>query len=294
MKAKSLVSVAFLLVSLAVNAQVPQLLNFQGRVTVNGTNFDGAGLFKFSLVNSNGSATFWSNDGTGSGGTEPGNAVSLAVSAGFYSVLLGDATQPNMTVIPATVFTNGDVRIRAWFNDGVNGSQILTPDQRIAAVGYAMVAAKVAYSTPLTRYLSIPAASFLPYSTGINYFDNAGVGRYANSGGYETFKASVFLPHEATVTGIKARVLDNSTTGSVQVGLWEINRDDIRGLLVLLATTAPFASSQPQTLTNAAPLSQKIDNIGARYDLEIVFNLATASLDIRDVLISYTVDNPAP
>jgi hypothetical protein len=30
-----------------------------------------------------------------------------------------------------------------WFNDGVNGSQLLTPDQRIASVGYAMMAANV-------------------------------------------------------------------------------------------------------------------------------------------------------
>jgi formylglycine-generating enzyme required for sulfatase activity len=31
-----------------------------------------------------------------------------------------------------------------WFNDGTNGSQLLAPDQRLAAVGYAMVAAGLA------------------------------------------------------------------------------------------------------------------------------------------------------
>jgi hypothetical protein len=31
-------------------AQVPQLINYQGRVAVNGTNFDGTGQFKFALV----------------------------------------------------------------------------------------------------------------------------------------------------------------------------------------------------------------------------------------------------
>jgi formylglycine-generating enzyme required for sulfatase activity len=30
-----------------------------------------------------------------------------------------------------------------WFDDGMNGSQLLTPDQRIAAVGYAMVASSL-------------------------------------------------------------------------------------------------------------------------------------------------------
>ena len=59
-------------------------------------------------------------------------------------MLLGDATLPNMTIVPAAVFTNPDVRLRVWFNDGTNGSQLLTPDQRIAAVGYAMIAGNVA------------------------------------------------------------------------------------------------------------------------------------------------------
>src|SRR2546422_97797 len=44
-------------------AQVPQLINFQGRVAVDGVNFNGAAEFKFALVNGDGSASFWSNDG---------------------------------------------------------------------------------------------------------------------------------------------------------------------------------------------------------------------------------------
>ncbi len=123
-------------------AQVPQLINYQGRVAVGGTNFNGTGQFKFALVNSNGVPTFWSNNGTSVNGSEPTAAVSLTVVNGLYSVLLGDATLPNMTVVPATVFTNLDVRLRIWFNGGA-GSQLLTPDQRIAAVGYAMMSANV-------------------------------------------------------------------------------------------------------------------------------------------------------
>jgi hypothetical protein len=36
------------------------------------------------------------------------------------------------------------VRLRVWFNDGTHGSQLLTPDQRIVAVGYAMMAGNAA------------------------------------------------------------------------------------------------------------------------------------------------------
>ena len=134
----------FLGIIASLQAQVPQLINYQGRVAVNGTNFDGTGQFKFALVNADGSTTFWSNDGTSTTGAQPTAAVSLTVTKGLYSVLLGDATLTNMTVVPSTVFNNSDVRLRVWFNDGSTGWQQLTPDQRIAAVGYAMMAGSVA------------------------------------------------------------------------------------------------------------------------------------------------------
>ena len=124
------------------SAQVPQMINYQGRVAVGdpAVNFNGTGEFKFALVNGDGSASYWSNDGTSTEGSEPTAAVSLTVTKGLYSVLLG----ANMTAIPNSVFANSDVRLRVWFNDGTNGSQLLTPDQRIAAVGYAMAASTVA------------------------------------------------------------------------------------------------------------------------------------------------------
>lgn len=127
------------------HAQVPSILNYQGRVAVSGTNFDGTGQFMFALVSSSGTATYWSNDGTSTAGSQPVNAVSLTVSKGFYSVLLGDVSIPNMTAIPASVFTNTKVELRVWFNDGTgHGWQQLAPDQRIAAVGYAMVSGSAA------------------------------------------------------------------------------------------------------------------------------------------------------
>ncbi len=124
---------------------IPQLLNYQGRIVAGGTNFNGTGQFKFALVNGDGTQTFWSNDNTSSGGSEPAAGVTLPVANGLYSVLLGDtALGAAMTAIPAEVFsTNADVRLRVWFNDGSHGWQLLTPDQRIAAVGYAVIAGNV-------------------------------------------------------------------------------------------------------------------------------------------------------
>lgn len=133
-----------------LQAQVPQIIGYQGRVVVDGVNFDSTtaghpGVFKFALVNADGSETFWSHDGTSVAGSAPVAGVALTVTKGLYSVLLGDANPPlGMVPIGPAVFTHAEVRLRVWFDDGVNGLQLLTPDQRIAAVGYALMAGNVA------------------------------------------------------------------------------------------------------------------------------------------------------
>jgi hypothetical protein len=74
---------------------------------------------------------------------EPDAAVTLNVTNGLYEVLLGDGGVANMASIPASVFENPDVRLRVWFNDGTHGFQMLSPDKRIAAVGYTLMAENV-------------------------------------------------------------------------------------------------------------------------------------------------------
>ncbi len=212
------------------SAQVPHLLQHQGRIAVDGVNFNGSGQFKFALVNAgtnvaqqatatasvlagagtvvavNVTATGMGytsppavtvNAGSGSGAElqavvtagavtainvvnggsgyppivgitidpppptwvfqgywanaaddspldgEPDAAVTLAVTNGLYEVLLGDTALPNMAAIPAAVFSQPDVRLRVWFNDGTHGFQLLSPDKRIAAVGYTLMAENV-------------------------------------------------------------------------------------------------------------------------------------------------------
>jgi hypothetical protein len=210
-------------------AQVPHLINYQGRVAVSGVNFDGAGHFKFALLDAGTNlavqaeamaATFDLNGGilgvyvgvlgdgytdppaveiqsaTGTGavleaqvaygkvgsilvvapGTgyspndviviappppmihhevywsnatrvvpeiEPTDAVAISVNKGLYAVLLGDETIVNMSPLVAEQLAHPDVRLRVWFDDGIHGSQQVVPDQRIAAVGYALIAQTV-------------------------------------------------------------------------------------------------------------------------------------------------------
>ncbi len=144
MKYRILTFLGALLLAAILDAQVPQILNYQGRVQVGTTNFDGTGQFKFALVNTNGTTTYWSNNSSSVNGSQPNAAVSLTVIQGLYSVLLGDIALTNMTTpVPPSVFNNPDVRLRVWFNDGTNGFQLLSPDQRLSSVGYSMIAENV-------------------------------------------------------------------------------------------------------------------------------------------------------
>ena len=120
---------------LSASAQAPGMLNYQGRVTASGTNFNGAGQFRFALVNGAGTTTYWSNGVS---------AVTCSVTRGLFAVLLGDTNVPGMAAsIPAAVFTNADVRLRVWFSPTGSAFQQLSPDSRVAAAGYALMAATV-------------------------------------------------------------------------------------------------------------------------------------------------------
>ncbi|MCA9971347.1 MAG: hypothetical protein KC425_14075, partial [Anaerolineales bacterium] len=143
-----LVVVAVLLLSPPARARVlarallaggaPQVVGYQGQVTVDGAAYSGAGYFKFAVVNAAGDTTYWANDGTGSG--EPATAVSLSVVNGLFNVLLGDTAVPNMTALPAAAFDGPERYLRVWFSSDGSAFTLLSPDRRIAAVPYALQA----------------------------------------------------------------------------------------------------------------------------------------------------------
>ena len=109
------VLVSILFVSTAL-AQVPQILNYQGRIVVGTTNFDGSGLFKFALVNSNGTVSFWSNDGTSAAGSQPTASVSLGVVSPYSGRGANSTSNSTRPVSPSTVRSKllGAVRPIAW------------------------------------------------------------------------------------------------------------------------------------------------------------------------------------
>ncbi len=124
----------------------PQVVSYQGQVSVGGAPYTGAGSFKFAVVNQAGNVTYWSNDGTATGGGEPTAAITTTVTNGLFNVLLGDTSLPNMTALPASAFDGTGRYLRVWFSADGSAFTLLSPDRRIAAVPYALQAEDAKYA----------------------------------------------------------------------------------------------------------------------------------------------------
>jgi hypothetical protein len=123
----------------------PTVVRYQGQVPAyKSVPYDGEGYFKFAIVSRRGIAaptTYWSNDGSSVGGAEPREGVVLPVTGGLFNVLLGDTSLPGMTQpLEASVFSDTERYLRVWFSPGGGAYEQLEPDQRMAAVPYALQA----------------------------------------------------------------------------------------------------------------------------------------------------------
>ncbi len=134
-----LLVIMFIVVCVSTAGAVPMMINYQGQVEVTGTPFDDTGYFKFAIVNSDGTTTYWSNDGTSAAGSEPVASVSIDVTSGLYHVILG--ATGGMDPLDGSVFANEMIYLRVWFDDGTTGVQLLSPDTRFTSVGFALKSA---------------------------------------------------------------------------------------------------------------------------------------------------------
>lgn len=125
-----------------VSAGAPSAVSYQGEVQIGGAAYTGDGYFKFAVVNAAGNTTYWSNDGSSSGGNEPSALVVLSVNDGLFHVLLGDPAHGGMTQpLTADVFDQPERYLRVWFSENSGGPFAkLSPDTRITAVPYALQA----------------------------------------------------------------------------------------------------------------------------------------------------------
>ena len=74
-----LLSILTLVPTATLLAQVPQLINYQGRLTGSGTNFNGTGWFKFALVTQ---GTNMARQATATATVNGGGVTSIAVTDG--------------------------------------------------------------------------------------------------------------------------------------------------------------------------------------------------------------------
>ena len=272
MRSYHVLLLAVSLAALSATAQVPGLISHQGKVTVAGTNYTGTGLFRFALVNASGTTTFWSNDGTSAAGSQPTAAVSLAVARGVFSVNLGDTSVANMTqTIPPSAFSTDAVYLRVWFDDGVNGSQLLAPDRRITSVAYALKATTAASADAV-------AAAAINGTLGLGQLPGAVVTNNASG----LTLGGTFTGNGAGLTGLPfsalpAVPLTNNQSGVTLGGLTTVSNLSVTAtnfVNTLIVTNPPVLNGSAITNLNASQLAAGTVALG-RLPTAVVTNNAS-------------------
>ena len=329
-------------------AQVPGLINCQGRVAVNGTNFTGTGQFHFSLVNRGTNLARQATAIAVMGGVPPnqfvaqvnvidggngytiaplvtfpsGNAVAYAqvgggsvtnivvfsagsgysltpvpqiaappplmmyaqywtsgastipVNKGLYSVLLGDTSISNMIALPTSVFTNSDVWLRVWFDDG-SGLQQLSPDQRLAAAPYALQAAGMNATGLIGTVSDANLSANIPKLNAVSQMFT-GITVLNNMTGSGTFMG--------TVSGNGAGLTNISVvTGAAGAGLVDSNT-------FFISSTAP-AGGDGSMARPWSSLYALTNNAGGRLNNKTVILLAGLYLTSTDIVFDATYSN---
>jgi hypothetical protein len=263
--------------SMCGGSEIPRVFNYQGRVVSAGIPFEGEGKFKFALVNTEGTVSYWRNDG-GSGVEEPTTAVSLNVTKGLFSVRLGDVTSLNMAAIPEDVFQNTDLRLRIWFNDGVRGVQRLLPDQQLTASPFAIRSAQ-------TNTVSVaPESDFYLRMMSVGELSDGSMNRVhaphllpvATRG---SFQRSVFQPIPTSVKKItELSVRGTTTIVNASLTARIIRRANDGGDVVLTTVQKPTGLANTQTVSVGTDIV--LDHINFSYFVEVVFLAGDSSLQM--------------
>lgn len=233
-----------------LEAQVPGLLSYQGRIQVNGTPFSGTGRFKFALVDATGNQAYWGNWAGANSDGQPDSNVVATVTSGIFTVMLGDTNLAGMSGLPPAVFTNNPVFLRIWFNDGTNGIQKLTPDQPVSSSAYAMMAgnvtdgsitlAKLAANSGVTvssanpQDASLVSKGFAPFSTipSVPWFTSSSLDNPTPKSG----QSSIWTGQELLVWG--------GNSGSVQYATGSRYRPDLDQWQLISTVNAPDPRDQ--------------------------------------------------
>ncbi len=133
MKMRIVFVIALLFATTTMNVHaIPEMISYQGKVHVDGVPFTGTGYFRFEIIDES-EVCLWSNDGE----APPTTNIPIPVDNGLFSIKLGDETIMGMDEsLPSQVFTDDNLCLRIWFDDGTTGMQQLTPDQKFTSVAF--------------------------------------------------------------------------------------------------------------------------------------------------------------
>jgi formylglycine-generating enzyme required for sulfatase activity len=262
------------LASLAPVQAAPPFVNYAGQVSSGGQAFNGTGQFKFAFVNADANVTYWSQDGTSTGGSEPTGQVTAPVNGGYYSILLGNTAITGMAAIDPTIFkTHSDVHLRVWFSDGVAAFQELTPHRPFASVPYALNAGVGAGSIDSSKLDAtiisyLKPEVFLPESVSVRTFlgeeritlNSGATGKYLT---YQWKKNGSLLPGETNSTFVIAdanATHDGNYSVVVSNAFGQVESPSYQ--LAASIHTVPSASNlemlwvEPGTFTMGSPTSE--------------------------------------
>lgn len=121
-------------VGLAVQADPPTEIDYQGKILVNDIPLTGPGYFKYAIGNEAGATNFWAHDGTPTG--EPATWLTNACYNGVFSAALGAAPMGN---IHPTIFAiDTSLYLRVWFSGDAVAFNEMLPAQRFLSAPYAI------------------------------------------------------------------------------------------------------------------------------------------------------------
>ena len=209
-----------IVVSAVVHAgDIPRTINYQGYMKEDDTAFTGVGVFKFAITDSAGTTSYWTNDGQQPG--LPVDGVEVTVTAGVFSVLLGDASLTNMTAIDIGVFSdNAETFLRVWCstNDGTTYEEI-TPKKKIGSSAYAYNAYE---ANTLVSGSTINSVTISQLAGAMDCDSQAMTDANIDSGTIDNTVIGGTTPLAATVTTLKATTgieLEDPDAGTNTVAL---------------------------------------------------------------------------
>ena len=168
-------------------------------------------------------------------------------------------------------FSTDAVYLRVWFNDGVNGSQLLTPDRRITSVAYALKATTAASADAV-------AAAAITGTLGLGQLPGAVVTNTATG----LTLGGTFTGNGAGLTGLPfsalpAVPLTNNQSDVSLGGLTTVSNLSVTAtnfVNTLIVTNPPVLNGSGITSLNASQLAAGIVPLG-RLPEAVVTNTAT-------------------